>query len=85
MAFGEKKLQDLVIVSAYIVFPVKRSITKIAEFANTVDSDAKAHNELSHLDRQCLPSCYSIFIITFFFLNFADVILLCVFLATLNI
>ena len=31
-------------------------LTTIAEFANTVDLDEVAHNELSHLDLQCLPS-----------------------------
>ena len=30
--------------------------TTIAECANTVDQDEKAHNEPSHLDLQCLPS-----------------------------
>ena len=30
--------------------------TTITEFANTVDPDETAHNELSHLDLQCLPS-----------------------------
>ena len=30
--------------------------TTIAEFANTADPDETAHNELSHLDLQCLPS-----------------------------
>ena len=30
--------------------------TTIAEFANTVDPDEISHNELSHLDPQCLPS-----------------------------
>ena len=30
--------------------------TTIAEFANSVDPDEYAHNELSHLDLQCLPS-----------------------------
>ena len=29
--------------------------TTIAEFANTVDTDETALNELSHLDLQCLP------------------------------
>ena len=32
------------------------SNTTKAEFANTVDPDEKAHDELSHLDLQCLPS-----------------------------
>ena len=30
--------------------------TTLAEFANTVDPDETAHNELSHLHVQCLPS-----------------------------
>ena len=30
--------------------------TTIAEFANTVDPDETAHNELSHQDLQCLLS-----------------------------
>ena len=35
----------------------KEPNTTIAEFANTVDPDEMAHNELSHLDLlQCLPS-----------------------------
>ena len=29
---------------------------QIAEFANSVDLDEVAHNELSHLDLHCLPS-----------------------------
>ena len=29
--------------------------TTIAEFANSVDPDEAAHNDLSHLDLQCLP------------------------------
>ena len=35
--------------------------TTIAEFANTVDPDEKAHNEPSHLNPQCLLSslCFS--------------------------
>ena len=31
-------------------------VTKIAEFANSVDLDEVAHNEPPHLDRHCLPS-----------------------------
>ena len=31
--------------------------TTIAEFENTADPDEMAHNEPSHLDLQCLPSC----------------------------
>ena len=34
---------------------LKAPNTKVA-FANTIDPDAKAHNEPSHLDPQCLPS-----------------------------
>ena len=30
--------------------------TTIAAFANTVDPDEMAHNELSHPDLQCMPS-----------------------------
>ena len=32
------------------------SVTKIAEFANSVDLDEVAHNEPPHLDLHCLPS-----------------------------
>ena len=35
---------------------LKAPNTTIAEFTNTVDPDEMAHNELSHLDLQCLPS-----------------------------
>ena len=35
--------------------------TTIAEFANLVDPDEMAHDELSHLDLQCLPSRLQIF------------------------
>ena len=35
--------------------------TTTADFANTVDPDETAHNELSHLDLQCLPSGLLIF------------------------
>ena len=38
------------------VFTRKATNTIIAEFENTVDPDEKAHNKLSHLDLQCLPS-----------------------------
>ena len=31
-------------------------VTKIAEFANSVDLDEVAHHEPPHLDRHCLPS-----------------------------
>ena len=31
-------------------------VTKIAEFANSVDLDEVAHNEPPHLDLHCLPS-----------------------------
>ena len=34
----------------------KAPYTTKAEFANTVDPDETAHNELSHLDLQCLLS-----------------------------
>ena len=27
-------------------------------FANSVDPDETAHNEMSHLDFQCLPYCF---------------------------
>ena len=30
-------------------------VTKIAEFANSVDLDEVAHNEPPHLDLHCLP------------------------------
>ena len=55
-----------------------------AEFANTVDLDEMAHDELSHLNLQCLPSCPLIFNIIQFelklFENCADVILFSAFL-----
>ena len=40
---------------------LKAPNTTIAEFANTADADETAHNELSHLDLQCLPSSLLIF------------------------
>ena len=35
-------------------------VTKIAEFANSVDLDEVAHDEPPHLDLHCLPSSLSI-------------------------
>ena len=35
-------------------------VTKIAEFANSVDLDEVAHYEPSHLDLHCLPSSLSL-------------------------
>ena len=59
--------------------------TTIADFANTVDPDETAHNEPSHLDLQCLPSCFLFFNIIQFifkvFRNFADIIFSSAFLA----
>ena len=40
---------------------LKEPNTTIAELANTADPDETAHNELSHLDLQCLPSSLLIF------------------------
>ena len=54
--------------------------TTIAEFANIVDSD-ETHNDLSHLNLQCLPSCLLIFNIQFELEVLADVILTSAFLA----
>ena len=39
-----------------MLITLKAPNTTIAEFANTVDPDETAHNELSHLYLQCLPS-----------------------------
>ena len=38
------------------VITLKATNTTKAEFANAVDPDERAHNELSHLDLLCLPS-----------------------------
>ena len=58
---------------------LKAPNTTKAEFANTVDQDETAHDELSHLDLHCLLSSPSIFNIIQFelkvFENFADAIL----------
>ena len=52
--------------------------TTIAAFANTVDPDEMAHDELSHPDLRCMPSSNLICNIKQFeikvFENFADVI-----------
>ena len=39
-----------------IILTSKAPNTTIAEFANTVDPEERAHNEPSLLDLQCLPS-----------------------------
>ena len=52
------------VLSHYIVMPLYQvklltlylPVTKIAEFANSVDLDEVAHNEPPHLDLHCLPS-----------------------------
>ena len=51
--------------------------TTKAEFAKTMDPDETAHNELSHLDLQCLPSSpfFNMTVELKVFGNFADVIL----------
>ena len=52
---------------------------KSAEFANSVDPDEAAHNELPNLGPHCLPSSLRIFkydiawMKPFFFSNFTDV------------
>ena len=38
------------------ILTLKVPITTIAKYANTDDPDETAHNELSHLDLQCLRS-----------------------------
>ena len=62
--------------------------TTIAKFTNTVEPDETAHNELSHLDLQCLPSNLWFFNIIQFLLNFrnfADVILSSAFFFALRV
>ena len=44
-------------------------MTKIAEFANSVDLDEVAHNEPPHLDVHCLPSSLWILDMIYFGLN----------------
>ena len=39
-----------------MLLTLKAPKLKIAEFANSVDSDEAAHDELPHLDPHCLPS-----------------------------
>ena len=43
------------------ILTLKVPETKIAEFANSVDSDEAAHDELPHPDLHCLPSGLCIF------------------------
>ena len=50
-------------------FTPKTPNTTTAEFTNTVDPDVTAHNDLSHLDLQCLPSSLSFFNIIQFILT----------------
>ena len=38
-----------------VVFMLKRQKVKV-KFANSIDPDEAAHNELPHLDLHCLPS-----------------------------
>ena len=38
----------------------QQPVTKIAEFANSVDHDEVAHNEPPQLDLHCLPSSLTI-------------------------
>ena len=45
----------------HCVLTHKAPNTTIAEFANTVDTDEMAHNELFHLDLPCLPSSLCFF------------------------
>lgn len=43
-----------------VLFTLRVSKTKIREFANSVDSDEAAHNELCHPNLSCLPSFFSV-------------------------
>ena len=42
--------------SLHIYLPLKLPISKITEFANSVDPDEAAHNELPHPGLHSLPS-----------------------------
>ena len=55
MAYDEPALQDLHCLNLQV------PVTKIAEFANSVDLDEVAHNEPPHLDLHFLPSSLCIF------------------------
>ena len=39
-----------------LILILKAQETKIVDFANSIDQDEAAHNELPHLDLHCLPS-----------------------------
>ena len=54
---------DKVLQMTISTLTCKAPNTTIAEFANTVDPDEKAHNEPSHLDLQYLPA--SLYIVIF--------------------
>ena len=47
-------------VVSRLILLVIRDVTKIAEFANSIDLDEVAHNEPPHLDLHCLPSSFLI-------------------------
>ena len=40
---------------------------KIDEFANSVDPDEAAHNELPHLDLKCFPLVFNFSMMKYFF------------------
>ena len=52
----------------------KAANTTIAEFANTVDPDEKAHYELSHQDLQCLPSSLNFQHYTLYIESFLEIL-----------
>ena len=43
-------------ISYLLILTLKVPETKIAEFANSIDLDAVAHDEPPQLDLRCLPS-----------------------------
>ena len=54
-------MTDKQYLSVMSILTCKTPNTTIAEFANSVDPDEKAHIEPSHLDLQCLPSSFLLF------------------------
>ena len=58
LVYVSPTFDNWLILSHRWIFTLTRKTpnTTIADFANTLDPDEMAHNELSHLDLQCLPS-----------------------------
>ena len=50
----------MVIFMAIFMLTLSAPVTKIAEFANSIDLEEVAHDEPPYLDLDCLPSSLSI-------------------------